>query len=243
MNLGERITTCRKARNLSQMELALACGWDNQGRVNNYEKGRREPTLKDIETIAKSLWASPEWLAYGLGSPPDYLAYSVIPEGKGLVIGMAEVKDWHDSLFNPKELIKKRPRILQPFRAGHSSAGDSLNQLELITVPNKNRNQYGVRLDGNSMTSPASGTRSFRQGEVIVVDPVLAESNVSHSSFVLVLQKDSPEVLFKQYILDGKKWFLHPLNPQYEVIPFDSKTMTICSVLIESRDVLIKLNQ
>lgn len=242
MNLGERITVCRKARKLSQMELAIACGWETQGRINNYEKSRREPTLKDIQTIAKTLCASSEWLAYGIGTPPSYLAYSVVPEDKGPVISMPMVKDWHESAFDLKQLIQKHPSQLQPFRAGQSKAGQALNQPEFITVPNKNRNQYGVRLVGDSMVSPAPGGRSFRPGEIIVADPTLAMHEVPHSSFVLVLQNDSSEVLFKQYILDGNKWFLRPLNPQYQMIPFDETTMTIAAVAIECRDILIELN-
>ncbi len=40
---------------MSQAQLAEACGWKSQSRVGNYEVGTREPTLADIDAMAKAL--------------------------------------------------------------------------------------------------------------------------------------------------------------------------------------------
>lgn len=40
---------------MSQAELARACGWASQSRVANYEKDVREPSLMDIDSLAKAL--------------------------------------------------------------------------------------------------------------------------------------------------------------------------------------------
>lgn len=54
--LGERIRAKRKQRNLTQSELADACGWDSgQARIGNYESGRRSPSIEDVRTIAAAL--------------------------------------------------------------------------------------------------------------------------------------------------------------------------------------------
>lgn len=57
-----KLKKAREEKNLSQDALAKMCGWGsgrddkNQGsRISNYEKGRREPSLSEISTMAASL--------------------------------------------------------------------------------------------------------------------------------------------------------------------------------------------
>lgn len=54
-SLSQRIKRLRKAKGMSQAQLAEACGWKSQSRVGNYEAGTREPTLADIASIAAAL--------------------------------------------------------------------------------------------------------------------------------------------------------------------------------------------
>lgn len=70
MNIGKRIRETRRAKGLSQADLARACGWKQQSRVSNYERGTREPDHADLRKIAAALGTSPAWLAYeeGVGS-------------------------------------------------------------------------------------------------------------------------------------------------------------------------------
>lgn len=53
MELGERIKAARKAAGLTQAQLAAACGWDPPSRLANYEQGTREPSLADLQLIAR----------------------------------------------------------------------------------------------------------------------------------------------------------------------------------------------
>ena len=53
MELGERIKAARKAAGLTQAQLAAACGWDPPSRLANYEQGIREPSLADLQLIAR----------------------------------------------------------------------------------------------------------------------------------------------------------------------------------------------
>ena len=206
------------------MELALRCDWENQGRVNNYEKNRREPTLKDIEKIAKVLQTSPEWLAYEIGDAPSYLGISSIPEGKVPVIGWNLVKKWRES-YDISSLV-----------AGISAAGDAISRLQFISVPDKkNSKLYALRVQGDSMISAISGKASFLEKHIIIVDP---ESHPQNMDYVIALQKGSHEAIFKQYIVDGSSKYLRPLNPQYPLIQLD-ESIEICGVVIAHLDVLI----
>lgn len=50
--LGQRIAYFRKKAGLTQEQLATACGWVGQGRLGNYERDKREPSLDDLRLIA-----------------------------------------------------------------------------------------------------------------------------------------------------------------------------------------------
>ena len=223
MSLGERITICRKSRGLSQMELAVACGWENQGRINNYEKNRREPTLSDIEKIASALHSSPEWLAYEIGLPPKYLPILSIPEGKVPIISWNAVKKWQKS-YNIRSLISS------------DAANNPTQAIEYISSPVRpKKKQFALRVKGDSMVSPIAGKLSFLESDIIIADP---EKKPESGNFVVALQNASEAAIFKQYIIDGNKQYLRPLNPQYPLITLDD-TFKIYGVVIAQLNILI----
>lgn len=54
-----RIARFRKDARLTQAELADACGWESgQGRIGNYEKDKREPSLTDLKNLSMVLGCS-----------------------------------------------------------------------------------------------------------------------------------------------------------------------------------------
>ncbi|MBA8734209.1 XRE family transcriptional regulator [Chromobacterium violaceum] len=67
--IGKRILELRKLANLSQPELAARCGWDSQSRISQYENDRREPSLSDIDLLAKALGVTSQHLLFG--TPAD----------------------------------------------------------------------------------------------------------------------------------------------------------------------------
>lgn len=64
-SIGERIAQARKAKGMTQPQLAKACGWDSQGRVSNYERDKREPKSSDVRILASVLDVSESWLWTG----------------------------------------------------------------------------------------------------------------------------------------------------------------------------------
>jgi len=59
-SIGSKLKGFREKAGLNQRELAIACGWsveDNQGqgRISNYERSIREPSLSDLENLAHGL--------------------------------------------------------------------------------------------------------------------------------------------------------------------------------------------
>jgi len=89
---------------------------------------------------------------------------------------------------------------------------------------------YALRIKGDSMTSPLSQSKSFHEGNIIIVDP---DKEHQHGDFVVALLPKSKEATFKQYVIDGGVSYLKPLNPQYPMTQIDSRTV-ICGVVIGS---------
>lgn len=51
----ENFKLFRKRRGYTQQALSIACGWDaSQGRIANYENGRRTPDVEDLQVLAKA---------------------------------------------------------------------------------------------------------------------------------------------------------------------------------------------
>lgn len=79
--LGDRLKVAIKEKGTTQAALQAEMGWgDGNSRVGNYASDKREPSLADIEQLAKALGVSKEWLAFNSGDmrgmPSDE---SVIP--------------------------------------------------------------------------------------------------------------------------------------------------------------------
>jgi len=66
-DLPDRICLARTFAKLSQTQLAAACGWTWGSRIGNYEQGKNEPSLSDLDTIADATGVSCVWLRTGTG--------------------------------------------------------------------------------------------------------------------------------------------------------------------------------
>lgn len=52
---GQRLKRLREAQQMTQEQLAAACGYKQQSRIGNYESGLRTPSVKQIPVLAKGL--------------------------------------------------------------------------------------------------------------------------------------------------------------------------------------------
>lgn len=89
-------------------------------------------------------------------------------------------------------------------------------------------NSFYLRVRGESMYDPADH-RSFRDGEIILVDP---EANAENGSNVIVRLDDESEATFKQLVIEGEKKYLKALNPTWPNRIFEvNGNATICGVV------------
>lgn len=104
MALGERLKAARKARNLTQQQLADAVGW-NQGGVGNIEARDSDKCLYSAE-IAKALNISLVWLMTGNGTMEitgsDYASIYVVDSRKSTFI----------PIYSPEQIVAKKPEVL-----------------------------------------------------------------------------------------------------------------------------------
>ena len=68
--LGERIGALRRARSMSQAELARKLGISASA-MGMYEQGRREPSVQIIVGLARELEVSTDFLLTGKSAPPN----------------------------------------------------------------------------------------------------------------------------------------------------------------------------
>lgn len=90
------------------------------------------------------------------------------------------------------------------------------------------RNCYALRIDGDSMTSPYPGARSYPKGWIIIVDP---DQEVLPGQRGIFKLPDSNEVTFKELVSDAGQHYLKPLNPDYKLRVID-KNMVACGKVI-----------
>lgn len=88
---------------------------------------------------------------------------------------------------------------------------------------------FCLRVRGLSMYNP-SGRYSYREGEIIFVDP---DRRAEHGDRVVVRLEDQRETTFKQLIEEGTERYLRALNPSWpeQIIRINGEA-TICGVVI-----------
>jgi SOS-response transcriptional repressor LexA len=98
----------------------------------------------------------------------------------------------------------------------------------LDSPANVSEKSFYLRVAGESMYDPADH-RSFREGELILVDPKRVAEN---GSFVVVRLNGSPDATFRQLIVEGGKEYLKALNPTWPNRIFEiNGSAVICGVV------------
>lgn len=87
---------------------------------------------------------------------------------------------------------------------------------------------FALRVQGDSMTSPHPGQRSYPEGSIIYVDP---DREVTNGCRVVAKLVDTQEVTFKRYVEDAGSCWLMPINPQYPSLKLEPGAH-ICGVVV-----------
>ncbi|WP_025155365.1 LexA family protein [Morganella morganii] len=100
--------------------------------------------------------------------------------------------------------------------------------VDWIPTAKKASNQsFWLEVEGHSMTAPQGGRPSFPEGMLILVDP---EEDVEFGDFC-VARMLNDEFTFKRLIRDSGIEYLEPLNPRYDLIPFNNNCQIVGKVV------------
>ena len=210
MEIGERIKNSREKVGISQSELARRVGVKPQA-VQAWEAGRNGPSRKRIQAVAKELKISVLELEFGTTQE---------------LAGPSQ-KDSNVASFTIAGKIKFVPLVSWVTAGQWAEVSDNYppgQGEDNIPCPSKcGPHSFALRVKGDSMEP------EYPNGSVIIVDP---DREPRHDADVVVRLNSDMEATFKRLKIDGPRWFLHPLNDRYPVIPLEGKDFTICGVVV-----------
>lgn len=225
---GKRVRQARKHAKLSQAALGKAIGMA-QGSLSELENVGESSTY--TVQIAERCGVSARWLATGEG---DMLATktNVIPK----------VEDGAAGSYHLQNVTSAAPRQTVPLISW--VAAGVFAEVEDMFEPGQadewveafdsqpSSNAFALRVEGDSMTSPYPGDRSFPAGTILIVDP---NRSASAGDFVIAKDVKSGAATFKKLVHDAGRWYLRPLNPAYPAIEIDDPSVRVIGRVVEYR--------
>ncbi|BAM06253.1 LexA family protein [Leptospirillum ferrooxidans] len=173
--------------------------------------GRNKPSRDKIKRLAEEIKCSPEWLEFGASVE---------------LSGLSQKDSNVVSLVIPTE-IKTVPLISWVQAGNWCAIPDNYppgHAEEMIPCPSKcGPHSFALRVKGDSMDP------DYPDGSIVIVDP---DKEPRHNSDVVVRLNGEMEATFKRLKIDGPRWFLHPVNDRYPVLPLEGKDFTICGVVV-----------
>ncbi|WP_095128717.1 LexA family transcriptional regulator [Pseudomonas sp. Irchel s3h14] len=218
--IGDRITQRMAELNLSEGELGRRSGVPQPTIHRIATNAVASPRQENVEKIAKALKVSSTWLWKG-GSQkePD----PTLP----------------DTNIEPGPAIKGHVPLISWVQAGAWCEISDVRTLDdaeiwLPCAASHSSQSYALRVRGLSMFNQHE-RRSFRDGDIIFVDPA---KDAENGSLVIAKLTDSQEATFKQLVMEGSRRFLKPLNPAWPdpIIELDDNA-TICGVVFSKLEI------
>lgn len=203
--LATRLITSRKAKGLSQEELAKKAGLKSQSIIGMLESGARKSSSY-IPQIAEALGVDAVWLATGKFSKrkPDLLPLAYI---QGEVTGV----EYESPNVEPTSKTIGKIPVISYVQAGefaevvdNFSPGASDEWAD--TTKPVNRYTFALRVTGDSMEP------LFPAGTIIVVEPEMEPAPGDY-----IIAKNGDAATFKQLVSDAGEWYLKPLNDRYPI--------------------------
>lgn len=206
--------------NLSEGELGRRSGVPQPTIHRIATNAVASPRQENVEKIAKALKVSSEWLWKG-GSRKETSPAAV------------------DTNIEPGPAIKGYVPLISWVQAGAWCEISDVRTLDdaeiwLPCAASHSPQSYALRVRGLSMFNQHE-RRSFRDGDIIFVDPA---KDAENGSLVIAKLMDSQEATFKQLVMEGSRRFLKPLNPAWPdpIIALEDDAM-ICGVVFSKLEI------
>ncbi|MDP5211186.1 LexA family transcriptional regulator [Microbulbifer sp. 2205BS26-8] len=230
---GERLRQARKEAKLTQKTLADKVGITKSA-ISQAELGLSKGlSHTSLVRACRAMDVSPEWLSFGKGEmhpfqPPLQRVKELRPAEHTQPTGNTE------SNVSPGPPIRGRVPLISWVQAGEFceivdlfEPGDAEEWLPCPTAHSDRT--YALRINGDSMTSPYPGQRSYPPGVIVFVDPDREVTNGCR-----VIAKLEGDVTFKTYSEDMGRRYLRPINPTWKTQDITDLPVAICGVVIGS---------
>lgn len=206
MEIGKAIRDARKARKWTLEELAGRVGTDT-GNLSRLERGLQGASQDMLVRILGEL-GLPLSSTLSAGTMRANIEAADVQAGAVPVISWVQAGQWTE--------------VMSSFTAADAE--------EWVACPvTHGPRTFVLRVRGESMFNPHA-RRSFREGDLIYVDPDRQSEN---GSLVVAQIAGSNEATFKQLMIDGDRKYLKAINPAWpdQIIAINGDT-TICGVVI-----------
>jgi SOS-response transcriptional repressor LexA len=218
--IGDRITQRMAELNLSEGELGRRSGVPQPTIHRIATNAVASPRQENVEKIARALKVSSDWLWKGGSQKETSPTVS-------------------DTNIEPGPTIKGYVPLISWVQAGAWCEVSDVRTLDdaeiwLPCAASHSPQSYALRVRGLSMFNQHE-RRSFRDGDIIFVDPA---KDAENGSLVIAKLMDSQEATFKQLVMEGSRRFLKPLNPAWPdpIIELDGDAM-ICGVVFSKLEI------
>lgn len=224
--IGDRIAQRMHEMNLSEGELGRRSGVPQPTIHRIVTNAVASPRHENVEKIAKALKVSSYWLWNG-GDQNS--------QGSNPINSPAAIKQ----NIEPGPAIKGYVPLISWVQAGAWCEVMDVKTLDdaevwLPCAASHSSQSYALRVRGLSMFNQHE-RRSFRDGDIIFVDP---SKDAENGSLVIAKLVDSQEATFKQLVMEGSRRFLKPLNPAWpEPIIELGHDATICGVVFSKLEI------
>lgn len=217
--IGNRVAQRMQELNWSEGELGRRSGVP-QPTIHRILTGvSASPRQFNVEKLAKALGVSSEWLWKGGDTPAIQTGLESNVELGPRVRGVVPLISW-----------------VQAGAWCEMQEGMELQSVEtwLPCAVSHSSSTFALRVRGLSMFNPHE-RRSFRDGDIIFVDPA---KDYENGSLVIAKLPDSREATFKQLVIEGQRQFLKPLNPAWPdpIIELPEDAM-ICGVVVSKVEI------
>lgn len=172
-----RIKTRMKELEITQEVLARQMGI-TRGAITHYIAERRVPPLMQFKKLAAILKTDPAWLQFGTVSATKEIT-PVKKEKTTAAQAPIPILSWNQ-VAELIDISKIRNDEIKEF---------------VPHIYSDNKRWYALRVKGNSMIASSGYSKSFHEGDIIIVDP---DKTAEHGNYVIALLPKSKGATFKQ---------------------------------------------
>ncbi len=227
---GQRLYTARTHAKLTQHQLSKAAGISQSTLAGLEREGQGSAHSAGL---ANACGVSVDWLVYGRG---EMLPTSgSVDEPNGFHKDAGVQTNFAGDNVRLADLKKAIPMISWVQAGIWTEIQDNFlpGEAESWISPlhsKPNGHAFALVIDGDSMTSPYPGGRSFPEGTVLIVDP---DMGYGPGDFVIAKDVLTQKATFKQLTTDGGRWYLKPINPSYATMEIDDPSIRVIGRVCE----------